>query len=304
MQAKIFHNSKNIIIMKKERIAGLVPAWKIGGMALALLMVLGMASCGGDSNDPNTLKLEVKPELGALGDYITIESKEAVITLSEFTDDGKPYVKIASTLQVTVNKDVASDDGFDLDVVVLDANMNEITDFGYYDIDDATDYDVDTYHHYLKAGDYRAVMDESGSKERWDGKPSAMWEMMRQNGKYMVLKPRWSSAKYVPYSGVASLASTSEVEDADELETEEVAAVSGSEDWDKILDEYESYCNKLVAAAKKAKAGDVSVMAEYASLLESAESLQKKLENASSSLSVAQATRMNKIAATMAKAMM
>ena len=67
--------------MKKERIAGLVPARKIGGMALALLMAVGMAACGGGSNDPNTLKLEVKPELGALGDYMTIESKEAVITL-------------------------------------------------------------------------------------------------------------------------------------------------------------------------------------------------------------------------------
>lgn len=292
--------------MKKERISGLMSAWKIGGMAMALLMLVGISSCGGGNDDPNTLKLEVKPELGSLGDYMTIASKEAVISLSEFTDDGKPYVKLASTLQVRVNKDVASDDGFDLDVVVLDANMNEITDFGYYDIEDVTDYDVETYHHYLKAGDHRAVMDESGSKENWDGKPSAMWDMMRQNGKYIVLKPRWSSAKYVPYSGVASATSSSEVGNEDELMVEEVevSTVSGSEDWDKILDEYESYCTKLAAAAKKAKAGDVSVMAEYASLLESAESLQKKLENASSSLSVAQATRMNKIAAKMAQAMM
>ena len=58
------------------------------------------------------------------------------------------------------------------------------------------------------------------------------------------------------------------------------------------------------ALAKKAQAGDISAMTEYASLLESAESLQKKLENASSSLSVAQATRLNKIAAKLAKAMM
>ena len=45
-------------------------------------------------------------------------------------------------------------------------------------------------------------------------------------------------------------------------------------------------------------------MTEYASLLESAESLQKKLENASSNLSAAQAARLNKIAAKMAQAMM
>ena len=150
------------------------------------------------------------------------------------------------------------------------------------------------------------MMDESGSKENWDGKPSAMWEMMRQNGKYIVLKPRWSSAKYVPYKGGSVSSSSVEMDETlPEIEETEVETVSVSgEDWDKILDEYESYCTKLVAAAKKAKAGDVSVMAEYASLLESAESLQKKLENASSSLSVAQATRMNKIAAKMAQAMM
>lgn len=287
--------------MKKERIAGLVPAWKLGVVAMTFLMLVGMASCGGDSND---LKLEIKPELGDLGDYMTIESKEAVISLSEFTDDGKPYVKIASTLQVKVNKDVASDHGFDLDVVVLDANMNEITDFGYYDI--KCDYDYNKkYDYYLKAGDYRAVMDKSGEKEEWDGKPSAMWEMMRQNGKYIVLRPMLSS-KFVPDKGGSASSSTVEMEETmpemDETEAEMVS-VSG-EDWDKILDEYESYCTKLVAAAKKAKAGDMSVMTEYASLLESAESLQKKLENAGSNLTAAQAARLNKIAANMAQAMM
>ena len=293
--------------MKKKKIAGLLPAWKIGSMALSLLMLLGLGACGGGNSDPNSLKLEVKSELDELGSYISVENKEAVISLSEFTDDGKPYVKIASTLQLKVNKAVASDDGFDLDVVVLDENMNEITDFGYYDVEDKYDSHVETYSHYLTAGEHRAVMDESGSKERWDGKPSAMWEMMRQNGKYIVLKPRWSSAKYAPYNGAAASDSSSEIEgsdESDEVVAEEVVADSGNEDWDKILDEYDAYCTKLVAYAKKAKAGDMSAMTEYASLLESAESLQKKLENAGSDLSAAQAARLNKIAAKMANAMM
>ncbi len=79
---------------------------------------------------------------------------------------------------------------------------------------------------------------------------------------------------------------------------------SSGEDWDKILDEYEKYCDKAVALYKKAQAGDMSAMTEYASLLESAESLQKKLENAGPNLSAAQAARLNKIAAKMSKAMM
>ncbi len=289
--------------MKKEMFAGLVPAWKIGGVALAFLMLIGMTACGG--SDPNSVKLEVKPELGDLGKYMTIENKEATISLSEFTDDGEPSVKLSSTLQVKVNKAVASNFGFDLDVVILDKNMNEITDFGDYDIEDMSDYDFRDCHNYLPAGDHRAVMDETGSKKNWDGKASAMWEMIRQNGKYIVLKPSYSSSKFVDYTGSAEGNSSSELDDDAEIETEELEVVTvGDEDWDSVLDEYEKYCDKLVAAAKKAKAGDVSVMTEYASLLESAESLQKKLENAGPNLSASQAARLNKIAAKMANAMM
>lgn len=291
--------------MKKERIAGLVPAWKIGGVALSLLMLLGMTSCGGGNDDPNAVKLEIKPELGDLGNYVTIEGKEATINLSEFMDDGEAYVKLASTIQVKVNEDVASDYSFRLDVEVLDANMNEISDFGDYEIESMTDYDVDTYHNYLKAGDHRAVMNESGPKKDWDGKASAMWELIRQNGKYIVLKPSYSSAKFKPYTGaVESHSSSDELEVTEAVVDEvEIASTSG-EDWDNILDEYEAYCTKLATYAKKAQAGDVSAMTEYASLLESAESLQKKLENAGSDLTAAQVARLNKIAAKMAKAMM
>lgn len=95
------------------------------------------------------------------------------------------------------------------------------------------------------------------------------------------------------------------VESEGEIDSGNGVADSGtSDDWNKILDEYEAYCNKVVALAKKAQAGDVSAITEYSSLLEKAESLQNKLENASSNLSAAQAARLNKIAAKMAKSMM
>lgn len=285
--------------MKKKKIAGHHPAWKIGSMVLSLLMIFGLGSCGGGNSDPNSLKLEVKPELGDLGKFMTIENKEAVISLSEFSDEGKPCIKIASTLQVKVKEDVASDWGFELDVVILDENMNELTDFGYYDIEDRYDYSV----HYLTVGDYRAVMDESDSKEKWDGKASAMWDMMREKGKYIALKPRSSSSKFVPYKGAANSESSEEIDESDEVVAEEVVANSGNEDWDKILDEYDAYCTKLVSYAKKVQAGDMSAMTEYTSLLESAQSLQEKLENAGANLSAAQAARLNKIAAKMANAM-
>lgn len=39
-----FITQKNSFIMKDERIAGLVPAWKLGVVAMAFLMLVGMAS--------------------------------------------------------------------------------------------------------------------------------------------------------------------------------------------------------------------------------------------------------------------
>lgn len=79
---------------------------------------------------------------------------------------------------------------------------------------------------------------------------------------------------------------------------------SSSEDWDAILDEYENYCTKLASLSKKAMSGDMSAITEYTSMLESAQSLQEKLEKAESDMTAAQVARLNKIVNKMASAMM
>lgn len=81
-------------------------------------------------------------------------------------------------------------------------------------------------------------------------------------------------------------------------------STSSSNNWDSVLDEYESYCNKLASMSKKAMAGDMSVMGEYSSALEQAQSLSKKLEQAQGEMTAAQVARLNKIAAKMAQSMM
>lgn len=290
--------------MKKEMFSGLVPVWKICRTVLSLLILVGMVSCGGGKDDPNSVTLELKPELGDLGNFLTIDSKDVKISLSEFSDDDTPYVKLASTLQVIVKEDVATNYNFDMDVVILDKDLNELTDFGYYEIEDKVDYDAGDFNHYLKTGNYRAVLDKSGPKSEWEGKASAMWDIIREKGAYLILKPQYNSAKFKAYTGSDSGSSISGDEtEPDEGVIESVTIASG-EDWDKILDEYEKYCDKTVTLVKKAQAGDMSAMTEYASLLESAESLQKKLENAGSELSAAQSARLNKIVTKMANAMM
>lgn len=277
------------------------------------LMIALLTSCGGNS-DPNSVTLEIKPELGELAKYMSIDGEKAKLSLSELSTDGDTYMKLSSTIQVNVSQAVASNYGFDLDTEFLDADMNRVAEFVYYDIESKRDNANGKYDEYLPVGTHRAVIDETVLKSKWDNEPQAvaMWEMIRTKAKYVVLKPRWDSAKYVPYNGSGSDDSSSDAtieDDSWTLDTivpvDEVATVSGSsQDWDSILNEYETYCNKLVNLAKKAKTGDVSAVTEYASVLESTEKLQTKLDNAKSDMTAAQAARLNKIAAKMAQSMM
>lgn len=91
---------------------------------------------------------------------------------------------------------------------------------------------------------------------------------------------------------------------AGEVSESESKSSASAENWDSVLDEYENYCNKVVSLSKKAAAGDMSAITEYASTLESAQSLQQKLENAESDMTAAQITRLNKIVSKMSSAIM
>ncbi len=91
---------------------------------------------------------------------------------------------------------------------------------------------------------------------------------------------------------------------AESAEAEAEPSSSQSTNWDALLDEYEDYMTQAVKMAKKAQSGDMSVMTEYASLLEKAESLQKKLESAEADMTPAQVARLNKIAMKLSQQMM
>lgn len=48
--------------------------------------------------------------------------------------------------------------------------------------------------------------------------------------------------------------------------------------WDEVISEYESFIDDYIKTMKKVKAGDYSVMSEYQSLMQKAESAGKKLQ--------------------------
>mgnify|MGYP003397680814 CR=1 FL=1 len=91
-------------------------------------------------------------------------------------------------------------------------------------------------------------------------------------------------------------------DDGDDEDDEEIASSKNSTNWDKVLDEYESYVNQYIVLMKKAKNGDMSAMNEYAKMLEKAQNFADKLEDADDAMTTAQMTRYTKITAKMTQA--
>lgn len=66
-------------------------------------------------------------------------------------------------------------------------------------------------------------------------------------------------------------------------------------DWDSILDDYEEYFDQYVKLFKKAQNGDINALTEYTKMLEKAQSIGSKLEQAKGDLTPAQSARFLKI---------
>ena len=88
----------------------------------------------------------------------------------------------------------------------------------------------------------------------------------------------------------------------------EVSAVSTeimaeSNEWDDLLDDYESYVDQYVKVYKKAMAGDMTAMSEYVKLAEKAQQLSKKIEASKGKMTNAQLQRYLKITKKMTDAL-
>ncbi|WP_304707543.1 DUF6591 domain-containing protein [uncultured Rikenella sp.] len=70
---------------------------------------------------------------------------------------------------------------------------------------------------------------------------------------------------------------------------------SGSNNWDKVLDEYEKYIDQYIELYRKAQSGDISALSAYAEMLEKAESYSEKLSRAEGSMSASQMSRYIKL---------
>ena len=88
----------------------------------------------------------------------------------------------------------------------------------------------------------------------------------------------------------------------EESESTTKSKSSSSEDWGKVLDSYEKYIDQYIQLMKKAKAGDISALMEYAEMLEKANDFGDKLENANDEMSASQMARFLKLQTKLANA--
>ncbi len=99
-----------------------------------------------------------------------------------------------------------------------------------------------------------------------------------------------------------------EMKSYDSLDTPydfEESSVSNSNDYDKMLNDYENYVDQYLILYKKAMNGDQTAMMEYPELISKAEALEHSMKEAekSGSLSGQQLKRMNDISFKMLGAM-
>lgn len=81
----------------------------------------------------------------------------------------------------------------------------------------------------------------------------------------------------------------------DDDDNDDSYSSSDDEDWDAILDSYEEYVDDYISLLKKAKNGDMDALSEYPSIMEDAQELGDKLQNAQGSMSSSQLSRYTKI---------
>lgn len=272
------------------------------------LVGICLSACGGNNGDnketsdstavsDNELTLQVEPQLGELGNYLSISDPSVKFIRSEEVDGADTSIVIKSNVAINVNQAVATDGYFALEIAILDKNHNEIDFLRYYDfsIDNQTDYDAEDFNHYLSPGTLRATFNHKIKKEKWDKRHKSGWGKALAEGGYIVLKPASITENIRPYGSTSSASPVADNVTSDDNST------GGTSDWDEALDSYEQYVDKYIAMMKKAANGDMSAVSEVDGLMKEAQNFEKKFNASKDFLSPAQAQRYLQITQKMTK---
>ena len=255
---------------------------KLAGISLIAVMLL--ASCSEGSNEPAKVKPEKTKISGALSDYLEVVDGEY-----EIVDDwgGNLNIKIMKIKEFPEN--LLKNKEFDLTASVLQENGMPISGTKDFELDYKS---KDKIISLLKGNSeeeivlLKTLLTGYNQKEHAEKSKkfsvSSIIKEKKKNSSTTSSLPTSSSGK--SYSNSSSETSTS------------------NEDWDKVLKSYENYIDQYIKLMKKAQKGDMSVMTEYAEMMEKANDLSKKMNNAGDDLSASQMSKFMKLQTKLASA--
>jgi hypothetical protein len=240
-----------------------------------------IASCGGGGNSSVTIKPKTTSIKGDLGDYFVVVDKDYSIKFDEksLMKTGLITVEVKRTdKDLPFSADDASPYGsskegekyhFGFGIEIYDDNapkqINNATEggtHGPYSFDDVVGLIK------LKKGETAFIR----------------WSVDKADGlKSFQLTSAFEKDKDVAYSHNSSADNSS------------VNSTSGSEDWDKILNDYDDYTNQYISLLKKSKNNDASAISEYPAMMEKANELGNSLQKGKNQLSTSQMNRMVQI---------
>jgi len=236
-----------------------------------------LACSGGDTKkESNSITLPTELQLGDFADYATFPN-ELTIKLAEEqsessaekkSETNSEKIKVFVTLSVDVTKSVASNYNFGCELSVVDADYTEIG---------------EEYGHKLAKGPQHQKTEKEFTSEEWD--------KIKTKGAYIIIKVGVMFKKYKPYGDNNSYEPTISSSDN-----------SSDGNLDDLLDSFESYVDKYISLMRKARNGDASALSEYPDMLEEAQSLSEKIQNASGQLNASQLEKYQRINNKMLKA--
>lgn len=265
-------------------------------ITVVVVAFLVMRNCRGGGSKYETFeqKIELTPNESKVKGYLSevLEVVDGTYTFdhkgSSYTGDGKIQVKIKSIGKGNPN-DYGLNDGNNgpLCLTICDKNGTPLADF------------KDINSEYSSDGILKDMM--TNKSENW---------ISFSIGTYRGLKvPETAATFFITSKQIekredSSSTSTSSSSDTNTDSDSESVSSSDSQDWDKVLDDYEDYVDKMLKVMKKLKNDDLSAMTEYPAMMEKAKDLEGSLKKAqkSKSLSSKQINRMMKIQTKMLQA--
>ena len=265
------------------------------------VITLVMASCGGSEDsvkfESNTIMYNGEPTLEIVDATLTMESTECRSGAVTFTED-RPVLRVTFKVVKKVEEKVIRGS---LSFQAYDADGSRLKNLKF----SAGDIEQEK-----KLGEL--LNKEVGTTETIKFGPNKRGEryMNFEVEKLDMFKVKYELSLYTQkdeddYNNKYRSWSSSDDKEVDSSESgdEEVdSSKSDDENWDATLDSYEKYVNDYISLMKKAKKGDMDALSEYPSILENAQKLSEKLQNAKGSMSSSQLSRYVKITNKMTQA--